>query len=207
MGVQTYLNAIANGRGMAKSNLYAVYFGGEKVIQELQGSFGGLSARAGDKISKVGERVLLMCDEVSLPGVQSSTGSVVRHPGSNPIYYPTNPIYNDLQLSFMCDAEMKALEFLVKWREKIYKRVGNSYQVNYPEDYQCTMIIEKNERDSSSELGSATKPPAKYELYGAWPYSIDSIPLSYGSSQLVKVTANFYYKNWKAAFSGLETIT
>jgi len=205
MGVQTYLNAIANGRGMAKSNLYAVYFGGEQVIQELGKDFGGLSTRAGDKISKVGERVLLMCDEVSLPGVQSSTGSVVRHPGANPIYYPTNPIYNDLQLSFMCDAEMKALEFLVKWREKIYTRVGNSYQANYPEDYQCTLFIEKNERDATSELGKI--PPAKYTLNGAWPYTIDSIPLSYGSSQLVKVTANFYYRNWTAEFTGLKTIT
>lgn len=205
MGVQTYLNAIANGRGMAKSNLYAIYFGGETVIQELQKDFGGLSARAGDKISKVGERVLLMCDEVSLPGVQSSTGSVVRHPGANPIYYPTNPIYNDLQLSFMCDAEMQALNFLVQWREKIYTRVGNSYQANYPEDYQCTLFIEKNERDATSELGQTA--PVKYTVNGAWPYAIDSIPLSYGSSQLVKVTANFYYKNWTTEFNRLKTIT
>lgn len=209
MGVQTYLNAIANGRGMAKSNLYAIYFGGETVIQELQKDFGGLTAKAGDRISKVGERVLLMCDEVSLPGIQSSTGSVVRHPGANPIYYPTNPIYNDLQLSFMCDAEMKALEFLVKWREKIYKKVGtdstqSSYQVNYPNEYQCKMIIEKSERNKSSEIGET---PVRYTLNGAWPYSLDSIPLSYGSSQLVKVTANFYYRNWSAEFAGLKTIT
>lgn len=208
MGVQTYLNAIANGRGMAKSNLYSVYFGGEKVITELEKNFNGLRSKAGDRISKVGERVLLMCDEVSLPGIQSSTGSVVRHPGSNPIYYPTNPIYNDLQLSFMCDSEMQALNFLVQWREKIYKKVGNSsepsYQVNYPEDYQCTLYIEKNERSSSSEIGQT---PVTYTVKGAWPYSLDSIPLSYGSSQLVKVTANFYYRNWSAEFSGLKTIT
>lgn len=204
MGVQTYLNAIANGRGMAKSNLYSVYFGGEKVIQELQVSFGGLTNKAGDSISKVGERVLLMCDEVSLPGVQSSTGSVVRHPGSNPIYYPTNPIYNDLQLSFMCDSEMKALEFLVKWREKIYNKVGNSYQANYPEDYQCTLYVEKNERNNTSEIGQTA---VTYTINAAWPYTIDSIPLSYGSSQLVKVTANFYYKNWTTAFNRLPPIT
>lgn len=210
MGVQTYLNAIANGRGMAKSNLYAVYFGGGKVIQELNDTeFGGLTKRPADNITLVGERVLLFCDEVSLPGVQSSTGSVVRHPGANPIYYPTNPIYNDLQLSFMCDSEMQALNFLTKWREKIYTKVGTdatqpSYQVNYPEDYQCEMIIEKNERNSSSEIGQV---PVKYTLNGVWPYAVDSIPLSYGSSQLVKVTANFYYRNWSVVFNRLNTIT
>lgn len=209
MGVQTYLNAIANGRGMAKSNLYAIYFGGETVIQELLNDFGGLTSKAADQISLVGDRVLLMCDEVSLPGVQSSTGSVVRHPGANPIYYPTNPIYNDLQLSFMCDSEMKALEFLLKWREQIYTQNGSStsepsYRVNYPEDYQCTMFIEKNERDKTSEIGEV---PVKYTINGAWPYAVDSIPLSYGSSQLVKVTANFYYKNWSTKFKGIAPIT
>ncbi len=189
---------------MAKSNLYSVYFSGG-VINELIGDFGGIDRKAGTQPSLVGERVNIMCDEVSLPGVQSSTGSVVRHPGANPIYYPTNPIYNDLQLSFMCDAEMQALNFLTDWHAKIYKKVGNSYQINYPEKYKCTTLtIEKNEKDSKSEVGLT---PVKYELKDAWVYSVDAIPLSYGSSQIVKVTANFYYTNWNATFNRLNTIT
>jgi len=61
-----------------------------------------------------------MCDEVTLPGVQSSTGSVNRYAGANPVYYPTNTIYNDIQLSFMCDAEMQALNFLNDWYDRMF---------------------------------------------------------------------------------------
>lgn len=204
MGVQAYIEAISNGRGMAKSNRYSVYFQGGNIITELKKDFGGIDAKVADTISEVGERVLIFCDEVSLPGAQSNTGSIVRHPGANPIYYPTNPIYNDLQLSFMCDAEMQALNFLTKWRQKIYKKVGRSYQVNYPSDYECKIIIEKNEPTSSSEVGNT---PVKYTLNDAWPYSVDAIPLSYGSSQLVKVTANFYYRDWESTFTPISPIT
>jgi len=207
MGVQAYIQAISNGRGMAKSNLYSVYFdGGSKIIQYLKsttGGFGSLDKKVGGTISEVGERVLLFCDEVSLPGIQANTGTVVRHPGANPIYFPTNPIFTDLQLSFMCDAEMQALNMLTKWHKKIYNKVGRSYQVQYPEEFECDLIIEKNERTMTSEVGLT---PVKYRVYKAWPYSIDAVPLSYGSSQLVKVTANFYYRDWDSTFTPITAI-
>lgn len=204
MGVSAYIQAISNGRGMAKSNRYSVYFQGGNIITELKKDFGGIDSKVRDSISKVGERVLIFCDEVSLPGAQSNTGSVVRHPGANPIYYPTNPIYNDMQLSFMCDSEMQALNFLTKWRQKIYKKVGRSYQVNYPDDYECDMVIEKNEPNQSSEVGYTS---VTYTLNKVWPYSVDAVPLSYGSSQLVKVTANFYYRDWDSSFTPIAPIT
>jgi hypothetical protein len=209
MGVQAYIQAISNGRGMAKSNLYSVYFEpGSKIITHLSsatgGGFGGLTSKVGGTISQVGQRVLIMCDEVALPGVQANTSSVVRHPGANPINYPTNPLYTDLQLSFMCDAEMQALNMLTQWHEKIHQRIGNSYRLQYPEEYECDITIEKNERNSTSEVGLTS---AIYRVRKAWPYAIDSVPLSYGSSQLVKVTANFYYKDWDAEFFRLNPIT
>ena len=151
---------------------------------------------------KVGERIMMMCDEVSLPGIQSNTGSVVgRYPGQGAIYYPTAPIYTDIKLSFMCDAEMQAFKFLLDWHEYIYdtKTAGirsgeTSRRVRYPESYQCKMHVEKRERNKTSDIGV---PTMKFTLYNAWPYSVDAVPLSYGSSQLVKCTANFYYTSWQ----------
>ena len=102
MGVKNYLSAITNGRGMAKSNTYSVYF---VLTESLENEFrrtgrgNGMTAPVmGNRaVSNVGERILLMCDEVSLPGIQSNTGSIVgRYPGQGPIYYPTSPIYNDV---------------------------------------------------------------------------------------------------------------
>lgn len=214
MGVQTYLNAIANGRGMAKSNLYSVHFSGGPIENSVDGreplirKYGGLNRVPSNTVYEVGDRILLMCDEATLPGVQSATGNVSRYAGANPIYYPTNTMYNDIQLSFMCDAEMQALNFLNDWYARIYSVEGTgknkNYRLNYPNEYQCRMIIKKHERNRSSEIGETA---ATYTLNDAWPYSIDSVPLSYGSSQLVKVTANFYYANWDVEFQRLPTIS
>lgn len=208
MGVNNYLAAIVNGRGMARSNTYAVYFvmptGVDSVSVELRnkGRLNGLGAAVEGDVSpsQVGQRILMMCDEVSLPGIQANTGSITgRYQGQGPIYYPTAPIYNDVQLSFMCDAEMQAFKFLLDWHEFIYDttsatRKGEKIRkLRYPEKYQCELHIEKRERNAVNEIGVKTM---KYVLQNAWPYSVDAIPLSYGSSQLVKCTANFYYTSW-----------
>lgn len=207
MGVKAYISAITNGRGMASSNLYAVYFTGGP-IPSMTGTYGAIDTPVkGQNITKVGERVLLFCDEVNLPGVQFATGTVNRYAGAAPVNYPTNPIYNDLQLSFMCDAEMQPVKFLNDLQQKMYSIIGSGkdkqYRMNYPNEYQCSIIIEKRERGTTGEV---EKLSLRYTLNGAWPYSVDAIPLSYGSSQLVKVTANFYYHNWDVEKFSLQTI-
>lgn len=209
MGVTSYLSAVTNGRGMAKSNLFAAYFVGGQMNQSwVTNQFGGISTTpTGQNITLVGQRILILCDEVTLPGVQRSTGNVVRYTGSSPLAYPTGLVYNDIQLSFMCDAEMQAVDFLRQWMEKQYQTTGSSvnksYRFNYIDEFSCEkLVIEKRERNATDEIGLTA---AKYELYRAWPYSLDAIPLSYGSSQLVKVTANFYYTNWDATFYRLPT--
>jgi len=213
MGVKNYITAIVNGRGMAKSNTYSVYFTLTDPLRNLltgTGRANGLEApvMGSRAVSYVGERILLMCDEVSLPGIQSNTGSITgRYQGQGPIYYPTSPIYSDLQLSFMCDAEMQAFKFLLDWHSGIYNtttatRFGEKVRkLKYPKDYQCKINIEKRERNSSDEVGVAA---LGYVLNNAWPYSVDAIPLSYGSSQLVKCTANFYYSSWDKEENGLR---
>lgn len=188
------LAAISNGKGVAKSNLYSVYFSGPCTT--IPG-YGGLSNKP-ESLGEVGSRILFLCDEATLPGVQSNTGNMSRYLGQAPRYYPTSPIYTDIQLSFICDAQMQALKFLNDWHGLIYDSTSigseRSTKLNYPSTYQSTMIIEKNERNDNSDIGAIT---AKYNIFNSWPYAIDSIPLSYGSSQLVKVTANFYYTHWE----------
>jgi hypothetical protein len=56
---------------------------------------------------------------------------------------------------------------------------------------QCSIL--KAEKNKDSELG---RPSIRYVLEGVYPYAVDSIPLSAGTSQLVKVSANFYYERW-----------
>jgi len=63
-------------------------------------------------------------------------------------------------------------------------------RLNYPEKYLSNIIITKTERSKNAPNGRA---PISYTLIDCFPYSIDAVPLSYGASQVTKVSANFYY--------------
>ena len=63
-------------------------------------------------------------------------------------------------------------------------------RLNYPEDYCGKLTITKTEKGPRAPNERA---PIMYILEDVFPYTIDSVPLSYGTSQVTKVTANFYY--------------
>jgi len=194
-GIQSLLTMITQGKGMATSNNFAVEidFSGTKL-------FGGTTWSYKNSSITDDTRMMIFCDEVSLPGYQFATGSVTRMAGDAPVYYPTGPIYNDIQLSFMCDAYMTPLHKLGEWMRFIFDD-GNGNadgtesgrRLRYPNEYQSKIKIYKTERSRTNDNGAIS---TTYTLYDAWPYSLDQTPLSYGSSQLVKITCNFYYRRW-----------
>ena len=157
--------------------------------------------------------VNMLCDEAQLPNVVATTGTVTgRYLGEGLINYPHTRSYTDLGLGFMCDAEQIPLKFLSAWYDYIfgetvdtlYKYDGSMEQaltfsprntnrtnrLNYINEYVCNLRIMKTEPDSRSSSGRV---PITYILENCYPYSIDAVPLAYGSSQLTRVTASFYY--------------
>lgn len=232
--ISSLLGLLSKGGGIAYSNTYKVTFqNGAKIDggganahnmllqrwQAILGSDFSITDLSGDTVgnSKPGNYVSLMCDEATLPGVQSATGQVNGiHTGSGQFQYPHTRIYNDLSLSWICDANMTPLKFLQCWMEVMYNEYdekGTSYnsfnqtsasdvqsrsrnrsvRLNYPDEYTMQLSILKAEKNKNSELG---RPSIRYVFDGVYPYAIDTIPLSYGTSQLVKVSANFYYERW-----------
>jgi hypothetical protein len=225
--IQTLLS---KGGGIASSNTYKVTFEEDQrsannvpnlVKRELQRTFPGFTFGdlAGDTIggANPGNYISLMCDEVTLPGIQAATSQINGvYTGSGTYNYAHTRLYTDLTLSWICDANMTPMKFIQAWMNTIFeeyegpnnvyktirqngpstvrKRVRNrSVRLNYMDEYTMQISILKAEKGRSSELG---RPSIRYVCEGAFPYSIDSVPLSYGSTQLVKVSANFYYERW-----------
>ena len=60
----------------------------------------------------------------------------------------------------------------------------------------------KTEPDSSSANGRA---PITYVLENAYPYAIDAVPLSYGTSQLTRVNVNFHYSRHTVIYGNRKT--
>ena len=154
--------------------------------------------------------VHMLCDEAQLPNVQSATGQLSgRYLGENAFQYPTGRMFTDLTLGFLCDAEMLPLRFFHSWYNFIYGELDETHQggiykaievapknrnrtnrIKYMDDYTCNLRIIKTEPDATSACGRA---PVQFILENAYPYSIDAVPLSYGSSQIARVNVNFYY--------------
>jgi hypothetical protein len=228
IGMEAIRNLIATAGGVASSNLFKVTFQedqrggtpGNVVFPNLIAALPGFvkTELEGDNADGGPARwISLMCDEANLPGSQFATGEMNgMYTGSGQYKYPNTRMFNDLSLSWVCDANMTPLKFLNTWMSSIYEETddaGKKYKtilqtgasdvksrnrnrstrLNFPDQYTMSCSILKAEKNNTSELG---RPSIRYFLEGVYPYAIDSTPLSAGTTQLVKVSANFYYERW-----------
>jgi len=224
VGVDAIRSLISKGGGVAFSNTFKVSFEADqrgkttssnKVFPMLTAALGtafSASELKSDSVAGGPARwISMMCDEATLPGSQFATGQVNGiYTGSGQFNYPHTRMYNDLTLSWICDANMTPLKFVNTWMDAIYddgyslinqskaENVQNrdrnrTVRMNFPDEYTMACSILKAEKNKDSELG---RPSIRYRLEGVFPYSVDSTPVSAGSSQLVKVSANFYYERW-----------
>ena len=154
--------------------------------------------------------VHMLCDEAQLPNVQSATGQISgRYLGESAVQYPHSRMFTDVGLGFLCDAELIPLKFFNYWYNWMFGDGGmvgdNDYwssrgsytlpsnrvnRLKYQDDYAAKIKIMKTEPDATAANGRA---PITYILENAYPYAIDAVPLSYGTSQLTRVNVNFHY--------------
>lgn len=76
-----------------------------------------------------------------------------------------------------------------------------SIRLKYPDQYQCNITITKTEKGKSAANSRASM---MYTLIDCFPYAIDAVPLSYGASQVTKVTANFYYSKYSILYNDIR---
>lgn len=76
-----------------------------------------------------------------------------------------------------------------------------SIRLKYPDQYQCNIQVTKSEKGKNSPNG---RPSMMYTLLDCFPYAIDAVPLSYGASQVTKVTANFYYSKYTIVYNDIR---
>ena len=177
--------------------------------------------------SKPGYLISLLCDEAQLPNIQAATSQITGvHLGEGQVSYPHTKFYSDFSLSWMCDANMTPFKFINAWHSYIFDGEGNetiktlvkdklsvvktqeknpiqrATRLNYPDQYLATVRITKTERGANAPNSRA---PVSYIIQDCYPYSIDATPLSYGTSQITKVTANFYYRKHTLVYNDIST--
>ena len=162
----------------------------------------------------------MFCNEAQLPNVSTAQGQHNGiYLGSGQVNYPHTRVFTELQLGFLCDANLTALKYMQDWVDFIFSGEHNeqgseksgydlasmqavsetsgagrtenrSIRLNYRDDYACSLAITKTEMGGNTATERA---PITYVLEKAYPYAIDAVPLQFGTSQLTQVTVQFSY--------------
>ena len=198
---------------LAQTSFYYVEFGGLGAQSLAKGSrlLDYLKSQSvGDVIDdNYIQEVGLLCSNAVLPTTQLATAEVNSNYMGITQTFAHRRQFQDITLEFYVDKTYKCLKFFEYWMDFIAggshvvkgrdtstgsgvlepidtSRDGYFIRMNYPEDYKCeSASIIKFERDHNSVHSIL------YKFYGMYPYNIASIPVSYGASELLKMSVSF----------------
>ena len=204
--------------GISASNLYQFSIdAGEGGMRQYLADNNFTGTDTGDDIVNLN----LLCNEIQLPGVTYSSHDLTQPKKGITQKMATSKVFNELDVSFYCDAESMPLIFFRSWQDYIMGGLENPqfaysesntlskyehqvYAQRYYHSYTCDILIHKLEKygidkfDFDSYEASGRKKDYKVGFHArlakAYPYTVSSIPYSAGSAQLVKVTVGFYYE-------------
>ena len=148
------------------------------------------------------ELIQLSCSEASLPGSSLATNEINNDYTGVTERHAYRRLYDDrADFTFYVDAEYRIIDFFENWISyavnendlKAQQQRTYNYRVNFPQGpggYQVdNLYITKFERDYTGR-------PLTYRFINAYPISINSMPVSYDSSQLLKCTVSFTYSRY-----------
>ena len=207
------MSKIGRQRGMSLTTGFDVEF-----------DFPATSKFPADRYKKDKEIIDMLCDEAQLPNVQTATGQLSgRFLGEQAIQYPHSRLFTDVGLGFLCDSKLIPLKFWTHWYNWMFTGDDDEYKVTdnqlykhksvtpaqsnrvnrlkYQDSYAAEVRIVKTEPNAIASNGRA---PISYILENAYPYSIEAVPLSYGSSQLTRVNVNLYYSRHTVVYGDKE---
>lgn len=151
------------------------------------------------------ELIELSCSEASLPGSTLATHDVNNdyHGVSQKMAY--RRLYDDrADFTFYVDTRYTVIRFFEGWMTYIVNEQQASgftdnnyfYRINYPVNYKTdTLIITKFEKNTGR---SDATPPLEYVFLEAFPIAVNSMPVTYDQSQLLKCTVSFSFSRYFA---------
>ena len=160
--------------------------------------------RVGIKGTNLRERINLACIEAKLPGSSFATHDVKSDYMGVSEKMAYRRMYDEqMAVTMIVDPEYKTLHFFEGWmdyisgkgiddREGDYKNYTNGFRMNYPDGdggYREKNVIElfKFEKDVSERQS------IKYTLVEGFPISMDAMDISYGPTDLLRLTVNFSF--------------
>ena len=149
------------------------------------------------------ELIELSCSEASLPGSSLTTNEINNDYTGVTERHAYRRLYDDrADFTFYVDKNYYIIDYFENWiafisgEDDLGVQVNRefNYRVKFPNDYKTDKLyITKFERDHTrSDRGKSLT----YRFINAYPISINSMPVSYESSQLLKCTVSFTYSRY-----------
>ena len=145
------------------------------------------------------ENAGLLCNSASIPGSSLGTSDIFGNFTGVQEKFAHSRIFTELTLEFYVDKDYKMIKLFEHWMDYIASGADNDgvglgdrgfyRRFKYPNDYKCdTMSITKFEKNIESTL--------LYEFVNAFPKAIISMPVTYGTAELLKITVTFNYDRY-----------
>lgn len=147
----------------------------------------------------------LTCMEANLPGSSLATIETLDYMGVTE-RHAYRRLYDDtIDFTFLVtqDSNYQQIRFFDTWIKYIVREDNERLNLKtfyararYPEEYKGTIQVVKFEKNLGSAFANGSTPLLEYKFVDAFPKSINSIPISYDSSDLLKVTVSFTYSRY-----------
>ena len=136
----------------------------------------------------------LSCAEAALPGTSLATNELLNdHTGVTERHAYRRQYDTTSSFTFYVDHDYKIINFFEKWIGYIVNEQNSTadnyfYRVNFPKLYQTSIYVKKFEKDYERIL--------EYRFLKAYPISINTMPITYNASELLRCTVNFNFSRY-----------
>tara|TARA_B100000427_G_scaffold206749_1_gene172103 strand:+ start:2923 stop:3732 length:810 start_codon:yes stop_codon:yes gene_type:complete len=153
------------------------------------------------------DRLNMMCSNAQLPGSQFATAEITNDFSGVTERHIHRRMYDQkIDLTFYCDAEQYLpIRFFEAWMNYMCNETTDGgpqgkvsdpnffYRMKFPNSYKGSLEVTKFEKNIESQKSVK---PLTYSFINAFPLSINSMPVSYDASSLLKCTVGFTYSRY-----------
>ena len=150
-------------------------------------------------------RLNILCSDAALPGSRFLTSEINNNlPGVRERHVYRRSYDDQINLSFYCDADQYLpIRFFEAWMNFIAgtstsENVASqkySYRVKFPDEYQKNSSLEITKFEKNLDSRRKVR-PLTYKFVNCFPLAINTMPVSYDTSNLLKCTVGMAYTRY-----------
>ena len=150
-------------------------------------------------------RLNILCSDAALPGSRFLTAEINNNlPGVRERHVYRRSYDDQINLSFYCDADQYLpIRFFEAWMNfiagtSVSENVASqkySYRVKFPDQYQKNSSLEITKFEKNLDSRRKVR-PLTYKFVNCFPLAINTMPVSYDASNLLKCTVGMAYSRY-----------